>query len=227
LDENDLVAAAKARHVGSNLGGSTRAAAVLVAARAVFFKHGFAAATTDMIQRVAGVSKSTLYAHFPNKGAIFAAVIAAECTASIAQFRKLRTADGPIHTRLIVIALAYLDILLKPETLALFRVVIAEAPRTSELARSFYQAGPAEVIQYLEELIGDAASRGELDIAPMTASEAAALLANMIRGEALMRALTEVEASPTASQKARWAALAIGMFLRANGVASPDRNAPS
>jgi AcrR family transcriptional regulator len=41
---------------------------------AVFLANGFSAATTDMIQQAAGVSKSTVYSHYPNKEALFAAV---------------------------------------------------------------------------------------------------------------------------------------------------------
>src|SRR3546814_6513872 len=42
---------------------NAKALTVLRAARNVFLTHGFSAATTDMIQREAGVSKSTVYAH--------------------------------------------------------------------------------------------------------------------------------------------------------------------
>src|SRR3546814_9810578 len=43
---------------------NAKALTVLRAARTVFLTHGFSAATTDMIQREAGVSKSTVYAHY-------------------------------------------------------------------------------------------------------------------------------------------------------------------
>jgi TetR/AcrR family transcriptional regulator, mexJK operon transcriptional repressor len=39
---------------------SEKARAVLAGARAVFLANGFSAATTDMIQQAAGVSKSTV-----------------------------------------------------------------------------------------------------------------------------------------------------------------------
>src|SRR3546814_1070545 len=46
---------------------NAKALTVLRAARNIFLTHGFSAATTDMIQREAGVSKSTVYAHYANK----------------------------------------------------------------------------------------------------------------------------------------------------------------
>ena len=42
-----------------------KAAAVLAGARSVFLAPGFSAATTDMIQRAADVSKATVYARYP------------------------------------------------------------------------------------------------------------------------------------------------------------------
>ena len=70
----------------SELELGAKARTVLHAARKIFLIHGFNGATTDMIQREAGVSKSTVYAHFANKEILFLAVIKSECeifTASI------------------------------------------------------------------------------------------------------------------------------------------------
>jgi Transcriptional regulator len=57
----------------------TKAYTVLRAARKIFLTYGFSGATTDMIQREAAVSKSTVYAHYANKEALFIAVVEAEC----------------------------------------------------------------------------------------------------------------------------------------------------
>ncbi|MEI8618048.1 TetR/AcrR family transcriptional regulator [Pseudoalteromonas sp. B193] len=59
----------------SELELGAKARTVLQAARKIFLTHGFNGATTDMIQREAGVSKSTVYAHFTNKETLFLAVI--------------------------------------------------------------------------------------------------------------------------------------------------------
>jgi AcrR family transcriptional regulator len=49
------------------------------AARALFLDQGFSATSMDAIARTAGVSKATVYAYFPNKEALFASLIMAEC----------------------------------------------------------------------------------------------------------------------------------------------------
>ncbi len=54
-----------------------KARTILQAARKVFLEHGFSAATTDMIQQQAGVSNSTVYAHYPTKEKLFIAVVEA------------------------------------------------------------------------------------------------------------------------------------------------------
>ena len=46
---------------------SEKALVMVRAAQKIFFSHGFFAATTDMIQKEAGVSKSTLYQYYKSK----------------------------------------------------------------------------------------------------------------------------------------------------------------
>lgn len=48
---------------------------ILEAARAHFFKHGFRNVTMDDLAAELAVSKKTLYAHFPSKDALLAAVL--------------------------------------------------------------------------------------------------------------------------------------------------------
>jgi AcrR family transcriptional regulator len=53
----------------------TTRARILTAARAHFFRHGFRNVTMDDLAAELGVSKKTLYAHFPSKDALLAAVL--------------------------------------------------------------------------------------------------------------------------------------------------------
>jgi len=48
---------------------------ILSVATRVFLERGYSAASMDLIARRAGVSKITIYAHFSNKAALFAAII--------------------------------------------------------------------------------------------------------------------------------------------------------
>lgn len=75
----------------------SKSLSILKAASEVFLEHGFNAATTDMIQRAAGVSKATLYARYPNKEALFCAVIEHQCGKFTRQVETLAVTPGDIR----------------------------------------------------------------------------------------------------------------------------------
>jgi TetR/AcrR family transcriptional regulator, mexJK operon transcriptional repressor len=190
-----------------------KAAAVLAGARAIFLAHGFSASTTDMIQQAAAVSKSTVYSHYPNKEALFTAVIEAECEYNLATIRKLKFSNNRLEWILDEISRAYLDTVLSPEALALYRVVVAEGPRFPELARRFYVAGPGAMNSIVAELLDGAMAKDELDFSSIGRDAAAALFVNMVRGEAQMQCVTHPDSRPSAAQRDRWAHDAVASFL--------------
>lgn len=196
---------------------SAKALTVLRAARDVFLSHGFSAATTDMIQREAGVSKSTIYAHYANKEALFTAVIEAECTAFTNTVHDVEFHPGKLKETLATLARAYLDIVLSPGGLAVFRVVIAEAPRFPKLARAFYLAGPAVMTKKVAEQLARAAASGEVDLDEIGRETAANLFINLVRGEPQLQCLTHPDATPSSAQIDQWANAAVVTFMRAYG----------
>lgn len=194
-----------------------KALAVLNAATTVFLTHGFSAATTDMIQREARVSKATMYACFPNKEALFAAVIERQCAAMAEATRAIASDPGNVARTLAGIGLSYLTIVLSPNGMALYRVVTAEAPRFPDLGRRFYLAGPQTVISVLAERLHEAARRGEIDVQSIGVDAAAALFISMVRGEGQMQALTHPDSQPSAAQMDHWVQIAVTAFLGAFG----------
>ncbi|MBO1113416.1 TetR/AcrR family transcriptional regulator [Bordetella petrii] len=191
--------------------------AVLTAAREVFLTHGFSAATTDMIQRAAGVSKATVYAYYPTKQALFTAVIEGKCAEHMKALRALRSVPGGIHAVLSELASAYLEFALAPEGLALFRVSAAEAPRFPELARTFYENGPEAYCGIVAEHIERGVQNRELDLGDASAHEAARLFFSLVRGQAQMEGVLLPDRRPSRAQKKRWADLAVGTFFAAFG----------
>ncbi|WP_070156784.1 TetR/AcrR family transcriptional regulator [Sphingobium phenoxybenzoativorans] len=191
--------------------------AVLKAATSVFLTHGFSAATTDMIQREAGVSKATMYACFPNKEALFAAVMEHECASMTATFRAMRTSPGNIAKTLTDLGMSYLDIVLSPTALALYRVVMAEAPRFPDLGRRFFLAGLKVVTSMLAERLNVAAQAGEINVQSVGIDAAATLFLSMVRAQAQMECLTHPETRPSAAQKDHWVQIAVTTFLDAFG----------
>ena len=194
-----------------------KAAAVLAGARSVFLAHGFSAATTDMIQAASGVSKATVYARYPTKEALFAAVVEAECARLLAAVRATEIRSKRLHDVLEALALAYLGLVLHPDVLALFRAVVGEAPRFPALARQFYLVGPHGFNLIVECHLEEAAMRGEVDFSAVGLEMAAIHFVNLVRGEAQMQCLTHPGSVPSAAQRDQWASAAVTTFVRAFG----------
>lgn len=199
-----------------------KAAAVLAGARSVFLAHGFSAATTDMIQRASSVSKATVYARYPTKEALFNAVIEAECDRFLGVVRAIEVGSRQLRDVLAALAQAYLRIVLSPEALALYRVVIGEAPRFPALARQFYLVGPHGFNVIVERHLEEAATRGALDFSSVGLEMAAIHFVNLVRGEAQMQCLTHPGSVPSQAQCDQWAAAAVTTFVRAFGKGRED-----
>jgi AcrR family transcriptional regulator len=191
-----------------------KAYTVLCAARKVFFSHGFSGATTDMIQREAKVSKSTVYAHFANKERLFIAVIEAECNRSRRLINAIELRPGELRRGLAELAAAYLKIVLSCHQLNLLRVVISEGARFPDLAEAFYQAGPGTSLSTLSAYLTQAVSRGEMTLDTMTAEEAAKLFVSMVRSELQLWTLTHVRTPPTEKQMDRWIGIAVDAYCK-------------
>ncbi len=185
---------------------------ILNAASTIFLTHGFSAATTDMIQREAGVSKKTLYACFPSKESLFISVIEHQCN-MISELFKTISANGNIQKTLTDLGKSYLQLILSSPTLDLFRIIIAETPRFPEIGHRFYMAGPKVVYERLAEYLTEASKNGEIDIHSMGASSASTLFIGMIRGEAHLEALTHYKSSPSEVQIEQWVKMAVDTFL--------------
>jgi AcrR family transcriptional regulator len=195
----------------------SKAETVLAAAGQVFLTHGFSAATTDMIQREAGVSKSTVYAHYPNKEALFVAVIERHCARLAHLLDNIAFEPGNLRQALMALGGAYLRTVVSPNGLALYRTVVAEAPRFPQLARTFYRAGTRVVLETTSKCLAQAAAAGEVDLTSIGLETATLTFAGLVRSEPQLHYLMHPEARPSAEQVDQWVSCAVGTFLRAYG----------
>lgn len=195
---------------------------VLEAATRVFLEHGFNAATTDMIQRAAGVSKATVYSRYPTKDALFAEVIAYQCGAFTQRVQSIEIVPGNIRKVLQEIGRTYLGLLLSPESLALYRVVVAEAAKFPHLARTFYLSGPETMKQILMRHLEQAAATGEIQVQSVGLESAAILFMSMLRGEGQLIALTHPQSQASDVQIDQWVNNAVTTFLRAYGAGDTE-----
>jgi TetR/AcrR family transcriptional repressor of mexJK operon len=129
---------------------------ILDAAAALFFSEGYGAASIEEIARRAQISKRTFYARYEGKAAIFKAVV----HRVIQHIRPNNAAtDQLFHGKSIEealrqIARIMLHASMSPESLALYRVMLAEATRFPELALIMNEQGARkEAITRIAELL--------------------------------------------------------------------------
>jgi AcrR family transcriptional regulator len=189
-----------------------RRQALLDAAREVFLEKGFASATIDEVVARAGGSKATVYALFENKEGLFAALVA-DCAEELAELLQKSPLDGPLEDSLRTFGRRYVEVLTRPERLALFRVVIGECGRAPEVGDIFYRTGPQAVFQRVAELLRAAAARGQ--IATSDVDGLAHFFIDALRGHVHMQVLLNPTRRPTSKEIERHADFVVDTFLRA------------
>jgi TetR/AcrR family transcriptional regulator of autoinduction and epiphytic fitness len=111
-------------------------AAIVQAAIAEFRANGFEATSMDRVAATAGVSKRTVYNHFPSKDDLFAQILqelwACSAAASPAAYRP----DQPLRDQMVALLRHKFTLMRDPYFLDLAKVAIAEAIHTPERARS-------------------------------------------------------------------------------------------
>jgi AcrR family transcriptional regulator len=188
---------------------------ILHAARKVFLRHGFSTATTDMIQKEAGVSKSTLYAHFRNKEGMFSAVIRWECKRHTRSLQPGLVTGTTLREKLLALAKAYLKLLTQEETVALFRIALEVSTVFPHLAELFYASGPGCLYGFIQELFEQAVQNSELRMTSAEMEPAAQLFAAMVRGNPHLRHLLLPREEFSQEELDAWAVLAVDKFLAA------------
>jgi TetR/AcrR family transcriptional repressor of mexJK operon len=175
---------------------------------------GYGAASMDAVAARAGVSKATIYVHYASKRALFEAIIRRRAESVTGRFS---VPQGILDLRQSLLGLAhnFIDMLLTPEALAMYRVVLAEATQQPEIGAAFYQAGPAYARRKVGEFFQQLAGRGLLAMEPQQAPIAGDLFLAMLANDSHMRALFGVDADAAAEQLRIEAA--IDMFMARYG----------
>ncbi|HRJ61552.1 MAG TPA: TetR/AcrR family transcriptional regulator [Azospirillaceae bacterium] len=190
----------------------SKPAQILEAASELFLRDGFGAVSMDAVAREAGVSKATLYAHFESKDRLFAALVKRECARLFGEGVD-HGLDGLTPTEgLTLIGRRFVSLLMSPKAVAGHRIVVAEAARFPELARTFYEAGPgptiAKVAGYLDKL-----NTAGLLRAPDPALAAEQFL-GMLKSHLHLRLLLGMQAAPSPDDLERLIAAAVHLFVR-------------
>lgn len=191
---------------------------VLGAARRIFLKRGFEAATVDEIAAEAGVSKATVYSNFHDKESLLAAMIdrvTSESATILAAVAKQRDDEGTVEARLRRMGGALARGVLDPDILRLRRLAVSTATAFPESSTLYWQRGPAAAISMLETRLSAMVDRGELEITDVAATSAQ--FAYALLGPLQDRAMFEVSFTPDSAEIDRYLDNAIRQLMLAFG----------
>jgi AcrR family transcriptional regulator len=186
-------------------------AAIVAAARTVFLDADYATASMDSIAARAGVSKQTVYNHFGSKDELFGAIIRDRCQLLLEALQPEQTASGQPETVLYSLARAFVDKMLAPETLALYRVLVIQSERSPELREIYYRSGPDLAVQTLSVYLRAQTEGGVLSVRhPRIAAEQ---FFAMLGGHLRTRALLGLDSEPSARRVKAYVDNAVAVFL--------------
>ena len=155
--------AAEKRSIGRPADQAKREAILAAAARS-FFEKGFAATSIEQVAADAGVSKVTIYNHFGDKQALFAASVDRECATKRSSLELTSLPTGSLRQRLTAIAEARVAFLTRDERVQFDRRIAAETERDPTIGEAFLEAGPYRMRTAFAGLLDTMVASGELAI---------------------------------------------------------------
>jgi AcrR family transcriptional regulator len=189
-----------------------RRQALLDAARDVFLERGYANATIDAVVERAGGSKATVYALFESKEGLFSALVA-EAAEELSALVQSYPLDGRIEDDLRDFGHHYLEILTRPDRLALFRLVLGESGRVPEVGEIFFRTGPQVIFRKVVDMLRSAAARGQIELSDVEGM--AHFFIDALRGHVHMEVMLNPTRRPTPKEIERHVDFVVDTFLRA------------
>lgn len=189
-------------------------AAILAAARDLFFERGLEAVAIEAIATASGVSKVTIYKHFGDKASIFSAVVRQETNVMERELASLQAAGATLRQTLTGFGMRLMEFLSRPELVAFDQALAQEAHRHPDLAQRFFHAGPGRVRTVLALVIDAAAARGEL--APDDPERAAEDLIGLWQGFMPLEGRFGITAPPASDEIRQRVTRGVDLFLRAH-----------
>ena len=178
-------------------------AAVLDAARTLFLRHGYAGTTMEDIAAAAGLTKRTLYNNYGDKEALFTEIVshvlayAEEFVRELHEEFAAEITKANLHDRLHDLGGRLALGIVRPEVIALRRLLIGESRVFPSLAADYFDRAPGQVIDALAAGFASLGRRRLLRVS--NPHRAAAQFAYLVAGEPLDRAVL-VGSVPTKAQ---------------------------
>lgn len=182
---------------------------IVAAATALFLERGFGATSIEAVTAACGISKRTFYHRFRDKPDLFRAVVRGLVERWMQPFEAEPLEAGTLEETLERAGRQLLAAALSPAALALYRMLVAEAPRFPELARILSESA-ASGIDRIAGLLEREAQAGRLAVAdPRFAAEQ---FANLVVAGPRRRALG-LGAAMSEAELALWTSRSVALFL--------------
>jgi TetR/AcrR family transcriptional regulator, regulator of autoinduction and epiphytic fitness len=185
---------------------ATNRAAILAAATDLFLELGYDRTSLARVAESAGVSKATLFKQFPTKAELFEATVLAAGDTPAAELED--PPRGDFHAGLVVLGLAYAELLSRPRVGDLIRTLIAESPRFPELRERTFDFGTLSVLTALRRYFQaeNAAGTAKVDDLDVAAAQFLGMIATVIFWPRLVHGnweLTEEQTRQAVDEAAR------------------------
>lgn len=183
-------------------------ARIVAAATQVLRSKGYAAMTTLDVAQAAGISKRDLYGRFANKDALLAAIV----TEGVQQMLEPVRLEPP-HTRdafysgLQAFGAMFLNEMLAPTRLQLYRLAIGEVQQNPAIAHSLLTQGSQATAQVVGAYFGEAQARGVVKFQAVDAAVGAYFC--MLMGDRIVTHLLDPDRRISPAEVARYVGLAL------------------
>ena len=148
------------RRNGNGHGGRPRAGDIkklngniLAAAGELFLQHGFDATSMDAIAARGRISKRTLYSRYADKSSLFNAVIYDLLGRILVPIETIHDSDGELQAILLTLARDLIVHAVKPDLLAVHRVITFETQRRPEFGRWINDARRKPAIHLIARIL--------------------------------------------------------------------------
>jgi len=177
----------------------------------LFLAQGFAATSIESVARAAGVAKRTLYSRYPDKAALFAAVVRRLIDHWHQSLDDLGPPDADLATRLDALARVIMTASTSPQSIALHRIMYAEGPRFPELALMVHELCAEHGWRSMARILERETAQGRLQLDdPLLAARQ---FYHLLIAEGVDRSLCGHPQPFTAAEIDHWRQRAVALFL--------------
>ena len=154
---------------------------MIEAANDLFLEFGYEGATLDMLIERTGGSRRQIYDLFGNKEGLLKAIVTERCLCLAQEVEALSLEGLAPREMLCKLGLAAATLILSPQGVKLFRLVVQESARNPQLGRLMYENGVAVSQVKLAEYFVRETRAGRLNI--QHPEEAASMFFAAIKGD--------------------------------------------